>query len=228
MELMFFHRLLNFRVGNHQNNSNCCLPIYPNVKLFKVEEGDLGHHTKYADKKSVYWETDRHGYRIKAADREDFRIIIVGDSIVAGSGLTQEDTLASALERRLGVGVYPFAPATFSQFAGDARFAIHPPAVVVFSQIERNIPNLKSIKESKNDKFPYLSSLFRRMQSVRDIPFFQSMAVYADRATKMSGINYLNSRLAPVRQPKPMTAEFFSCKGKLQTNPRPKKPSKEP
>ncbi|MGB9628950.1 MAG: hypothetical protein ACPL6D_09830, partial [Thermodesulfobacteriota bacterium] len=81
-------------------------PFYPNINLTKVEEGDLTHHTKFSKKKKVKWITDRYGYR-KINTNGPFRIVIAGDSNIAGSGLSQEETLSEVLENQLKVKVYP-------------------------------------------------------------------------------------------------------------------------
>ena len=53
---------------------------YPRMKVAKVEEGDLAHHTPCALKKANYWETDRYGYRKKDNPLSVPRIVIIGDS----------------------------------------------------------------------------------------------------------------------------------------------------
>ena len=44
-------------------------PFYPNMRVSKEEEGDLAHHTKFAQKRRVDWVTDTHGYRHKESGR---------------------------------------------------------------------------------------------------------------------------------------------------------------
>src|SRR5260221_6112119 len=37
--------------------------VYPNVKLIKTEEGDIGHGSSWATHRIAEWETDQFGYR---------------------------------------------------------------------------------------------------------------------------------------------------------------------
>lgn len=114
-------------------------PFYPNQRVEMIEVGDLGKSTEFAIPKPVTFITDAYGYRntINGSDRYD--IVIVGDSMTAGSSLTQEDTLAAVLSRELNTPVYAFAPADIAQFTRDSRFAITPPKTVVFQIVERNL-----------------------------------------------------------------------------------------
>ena len=84
--------------------------FYPNMEVTKIEEGDMAHHTKFAYKRKVKWITDRYGYRKQNTNRSKHQVVIIGDSNIAGSGLTQEDILSEVLEKKLKVGVYPLSP----------------------------------------------------------------------------------------------------------------------
>jgi hypothetical protein len=120
--------------------------FYPNREIVKVEEGDLAHHTPYAVKRQAVWITDRHGYRKRNTDRTRHEVVIIGDSLIAGSGLTQEEILSEVLEARLGLSVYPYAPEGVKTFLRDFRFRDHPPDVVVLGVAERFIEDLREIK----------------------------------------------------------------------------------
>ena len=80
------------------------------MEITKIEEGDLAHHTRFAIKKKVKWMTDRYGYRKQNTDRKKHEVVIIGDSNIAGSGLTQEEILSEVLEEQLKDSVYPYAP----------------------------------------------------------------------------------------------------------------------
>ena len=72
-------------------------PFYPNIEITKIEEGDLAAHTRFAIKKKVRWMTDRYGYRKQNTDLQKHEIVIIGESNIAGSNLTQEDILSEVL-----------------------------------------------------------------------------------------------------------------------------------
>jgi hypothetical protein len=74
--------------------------------------------------------------------------VIIGDSLIAGSGLTQEEILSEVLEARLGVSVYPYAPVRIDTFLKDPWFRDHPPDIIVLGVSERFIEDLRATKHS--------------------------------------------------------------------------------
>jgi len=172
-------------VSWHHDRFSICLPgpFYPDVKLTKIEEGDLGHHTPYAEKKLVTWETDTYGYRKKPKPGALPRIVIVGDSTIAGSGLTQEATLSETLGSVLGVDVYPLAPADMNVFLRDERFTGGPAEVVILAAIERNIVLLPLLKPKEERYGPFLENrLIRRI------------AILLNRIRKMNMYYFVRAR----------------------------------
>jgi alginate O-acetyltransferase complex protein AlgJ len=168
-------------------------PFYPNMKIDKIEEGDLGHHTRLTVKKEVVWETDQYGYRKKKTNREKYDIVIIGESNIAGSSLTQKDMLSELLEERLNISVYPLAPVTLSAFFKEKRFIDHPPDIVIFATIERLIPYLDLPKLPREKKrTPFFSKLLYHLRENRSI---QSIAVFVDRLSKRIMLNYFRAAL---------------------------------
>ena len=165
--------------------------FYPNMEIVKTEEGDLAAHTRFAVKKRVKWITDRYGYRKQNTELQRHKIVIIGESNIAGSGLTQEEILSEVLENRLKVSVYPYAPvAGISSFLKDDRFVENSPDIVVFAMIEREILGLSSLKPIKENK---LSSGFkRRIQQNRVV---QSVAMQLDRFSKSIMLHYFQACL---------------------------------
>jgi hypothetical protein len=104
--------------------------------------------------------------------------------------------LASVLERRLGVGVYPFAPRDFKAFTRDTRFNARPPAVVVFSSIERELPRLEPAADTPWRR--HLAGLRVRLMARRAL---RRVAVVLDRAMKTSGLRYLRALAAGRPEP---------------------------
>lgn len=123
-------------------------PFYPNATLSMTEEGILGHHTKFAVKKKVSWETDRHGYRRRNENVDQYAIVAVGDSSVAGCGLTQDDMFTMRLEKKLNLKAYPLAPEGINVFLNDQRFLDAPPEVVIFEAIECYMLDLPAVEVS--------------------------------------------------------------------------------
>jgi hypothetical protein len=168
-------------------------PFYPNTDLRRIEEGDLAHHTKFAVKKEVEWKTDRWGYRKGNTDRKRHEIVIIGESNIAGSSLTQKDMLSEILEERLGVSVYPLAPVTVSTFFKDQRFTDYPPTIVIFASVERLIPFIEMPKFPRGKRSNgFLSKLGNRARESR---WIQSMAVLLDRLCKGNMRNYFRASL---------------------------------
>src|SRR4030067_1834623 len=112
--------------------------FYPNIEITKIEEGDLAPHTRFVIKKKVRWMTDRYGYRKRDTDLKKHKIVIIGESNIAGSSLTQEEILSEVLEGQLKVSVYPYAPVGgINSFLKDDRFIENSPDIVIFARIER-------------------------------------------------------------------------------------------
>src|SRR4030095_7804396 len=91
-------------------------PFYPDSKTFMNATGELCHHTSKAVFKPEFWVTDKLGYRndefVEAAD-----ILFIGDSFIAGSGLSQNETISNKVKSKLkpGTRVYNMSPGSFTQ-----------------------------------------------------------------------------------------------------------------
>lgn len=167
--------------------------LYPNMEITKIEEGDLAAHTRFAVKKKVKWLTDRYGYRKQNTDLEKHKIVIIGESNIAGSGLTQKEILSEVLENQLKVSVYPYAPAPvggISSFLKDDRFIENSADIVVFARIEREILDLSSLRPVKHNK---LSSEFKRQ--IQQNRMIQSFSIQLDRLSKMVMLHYFRASL---------------------------------
>lgn len=168
--------------------------FYPNMKISMIEEGDLGRHTKFAVKKPVKWETDRYGYRKRDSNISRYKIVIIGDSNIAGSGLTQEDMLSELLERRLKVKVYPLTSTEvppINTFLNDERFVYNPPEIVIVASMERNIAKLNEVQMgSKYVQSSGVKQVLKRYLSSR-----RSLTILLDRIYKNSMCNFFGSRI---------------------------------
>lgn len=142
--------------------------FYPSQYLEKIEVGDLGVRTDYAIDKYVEFYTDNYGFRYDGAPDTLIDIVIVGDSFTVGSALTQGDTIANQLGARLDRTVYPYAPASLTQYMQDARFVDNPPQYVLLQVVERNLgrnlctaSNLPVARPPSEISSQWLNSLIR-------------------------------------------------------------------
>ena len=165
--------------------------FYPNEEITKIEEGDLAPHTRFAIKKKVRWVTDRYGYRKQNTDLQKHKIVIVGESNIAGSGLSQEEILSEVLEGQLRVSVYPYAPVGgINSFLKDERFIEHSPDIVIFARIERELLGLDALKPIKAKRS--FSKLKGKVKTNRMIQF---LSIRLDRVSKMIMLHYFRASL---------------------------------
>jgi hypothetical protein len=163
-------------------------PFVPNLSRALVEEGDLGHHTAYAQPRPVVWETDAFGFRAHSHGAETPDLVVVGDSEAAGSGATQDDTLAEILGADHGIATYPYAPSTVPEFLADDRFRDRPPRFVVIECVERNV--LETF-----GTVPRAGGLPRRVRSAAA----QKVELALTRIKELHSLEFLRARLRPRR-----------------------------
>ena len=174
-------------------------PFYPLQKSFMIEEGDLGHGTPYAVLKNVYWETDRYGYR-KADSSQHPEIVIIGDSNIVGSSLTQDSTFSEVLQKKVGQSTYPYAPGNINSFLQDTRFINNPPKIVILSCIERSI--LIDTDQIQNKLISNLNLKSKITNEVKTIissnnRFVTHTAITLDRIRKQELKNYIQAKIEP-------------------------------
>jgi len=169
-------------------------PFYPFQKMVMTEEGDMGHGTPYAIKKKAYWETDRYGYRKKDSD-EHPDIVIIGDSNIAGGSLTQEDTFAEVLQRKLQRSVYPYAPDDINHFIHDTRFTANPPRVVILEIIERSILSHEQLQIKPKPQLS-IKLKMKSLTSFSNRHLIQAAIVFS-RILKLELLNKLKNKIEP-------------------------------
>ena len=171
--------------------------FYPCREITKNEVGgDLIHHGPFASRRQVKWITDQYGYRKKNSGATHHKVVIIGDSNIAGIGLSQEEMLSEVLEEKLNAGVYPFAPADINNYLKDRRFLDDPPENVVIASVERFICDLEPPKLPR-ERWPMLSNLKPQLQQTRWVP---AVAVFLDRLSKMNMVNYFRARIGNRKQ----------------------------
>ena len=175
-------------------------PFYPNMRVSKEEEGDLTHHTRHALRRKVAWTTDRQGYRHEDSGLLLYPIVIVGESEVVGTGLTQEQILSAALERKLGIGVYPLAPGSMNSFLRQGRFAEHPPRILILTRPERSITDLPRIRSGRmrtsgSLRGRVLEARTRLKEKIEGTRWIQKLGVLLDRLYKSPMLHSLRANL---------------------------------
>lgn len=116
----------------------------PGRRITMLEIGDLGYKTwnraLQVPRKTTFT-TDRWGYR-NPGEISAPQIVVIGDSYVAGSGLSDDETVSVRLAEHLGVPVYNFAGETLNApalFLRDKRFGRQPPKVVIWAPVARGV-----------------------------------------------------------------------------------------
>lgn len=170
-------------------------PFYPKTKISMIEVGNLGHHSEYAVNKKVEWETDHYGFRKRDREITRYGIVILGDSAIGGSSLTQNDMLSEVLEKRLKISIYPFTLGgddIVNNFAGAKRFTENPPDTVILAKTERSIPSLLPLKPQDDSK---QSHSWLNQRSGLFLDNHQRIAVLLIRIDKNIAANYFESSI---------------------------------
>ena len=129
-EALTYQRLGRFSYGT----------FYRNQSTRRSEYGDLAHHSSFElRKEEIVWRTDRLGNRndefVQAPD-----IVLVGDSDLTGSGVSQENTLVNLINQDGRYHAYSIAPKGIDELMRMMTYGvIDPPRVVVFQRVERDM-----------------------------------------------------------------------------------------
>ena len=168
-------------------------PFYPNMSVRKMEEGELAYYTPCAIKKDVKWTTDQYGYRTANAPGRGYPVVIIGDSNIAGSGLTQEELLSEVLQRKLGVPVYPLSPERINSIFDHPLFKKFTPEIVILASVERGIPT--GLSKLSKKRFAKPSPWSKLLTAIQLGSPFQHIGVLFDRTFKANMLNYLRARI---------------------------------
>lgn len=163
-------------------------PCFPNVDIQSVEQGDLAYRTEFAIDKKVIWKTDKLGFRNEKVMSEP-DVLVIGDSFIAGSSLSQEQTFTDELSKVFQgkFKIYNFAPSSFSYWVRLMdQGTIKKPKYVIFSIVERNIPELYV-----NTKINYGSYRERVKCKIREI----GLAPIIERLTRFYSLKWMTSRI---------------------------------
>ncbi len=133
-------------------------PFYPNVRLEMKEVGDLVPYTPQAILRVVEWTTDEEGYR-NAPNCTDPQIVILGDSMAVGTGLTENDTIASQVARQTHQCVRSFAGGNLGQSSKRiSALGLHPKQVMIV--ISEKVPgSVRELVTGDDRSFHFFDSL---------------------------------------------------------------------
>ncbi len=116
-----------------------------NQQIVMEEIGDLGRLSWVRSLQvphQVVFTTDRWGQR-NPIEIEHPRIVVLGDSYVVGSSVSDRETLTAAMGRELREPIYSYFTAQSidapSHFLQDPRFAQSPPEIVIWAPVARLI-----------------------------------------------------------------------------------------
>lgn len=187
------------------NHSEIGMPFYPNQTLQMNSEGDLCYYTNNAVKKNEFWITDKIGYRNNRFI-EDPDVLLIGDSFLVGTSITQDSTLTNLLTLKFDnkLKLYNLAQATFSDFKVLYENQIFKtPKLIIYSIGENDLPG--QIIINNNEKLHKNTTV----------------SVWIDKATRLYSINYLTSRILNRKSSgvqSEINNKMFFLKGKNQTS----------
>lgn len=123
--------------------------FYPNQRLVSWSAGD--HDPRGPRTRLIDFYTDKHGYRNRprTVEPERYKIVLVGDSLIAGSHLKQHETIAEVLEEKCNCNTYSYAGGgtqDLLKIMSDPRF-MEPkrrPRYVVWESRKGDMYNMKT------------------------------------------------------------------------------------
>ncbi|MBI4438886.1 hypothetical protein HY640_03060 [Candidatus Woesearchaeota archaeon] len=127
-------------------------PFYQGEQIEKEEEGDLGRGTPFAVKRKTAWIIDEYGYRNTPLGTDKYDVVIIGDSNIAGYGLSQNEILGTVLMQKTGLKVYSLSIANINMYLSDRRFQDNLPKIVIFAAIEKSVDGLASSRKYQIDQ----------------------------------------------------------------------------
>ena len=174
-------------------------PFYPDQEISMTEYGDMGRHTPFEIGKFTTWKTDHIGFR-NDSYIPDPDILLIGDSFIVGSSVTQNKTISSQLQYLLDSSmnghkykVYNIAPEPFEKFDQMLKSGlIKKPKIVVVAFTESSIATMKIPELNQN--FSFKEKVVNAITGV--LPYYVPM--YIDRIIKFSLLRYLSVKMNPL------------------------------
>lgn len=158
--------------------SNKSMFFYPNQKLIGQSVGDLCYHTPFEIKKKEDWITDELGYRNNSFIKKP-EVLIIGDSFIVGSSITQDSTITNLLAKELNHKVYNIAPANFMDFMDLLNLGvIEKPKTIIYSLNEKSIP-MNILRFSEEKVFEEVSTF----------------SIFKDKVKRFYSLKYVRARI---------------------------------
>ena len=136
-----------------------------NQQVVMEEIGDLGRLSWVRSLQvphQVVFTTDRWGQR-NPIEIEHPRIVVLGDSYVAGASVSDRETLTIAMSRELREPIYNFTVRSSDvpwHFLQDPHFVQPPPEIVIWAPVARLIhPRSLVIPDAADDPHTYAESV---------------------------------------------------------------------
>ena len=140
---IFERRDMTFRAWETVISGKQFPPFLPNYIFENRIYGDLANFAKISELRrfrSQRFCTDARGFRNPAFENGTrLPLVAIGDSDMAGSSLSDNETYTSQLGQMLGVPVYNYSPMSPIIFLGDDRFRKNPPEILIWEAVERTI-----------------------------------------------------------------------------------------
>ena len=166
--------------------------FYPNINSEMNAVGDLCHHTDNSIIKIEKWKTDKLGFRnntfIEEAD-----ILLIGDSFILGSGLSQEETLSSKINSKTNskLKVYNMAPSSMSEFDRLIKSKIiKPPKLLIYSRVERVV---------SDEIIPFTLKKSRIKDKIKAFFGNYNLNVFIDKALRQYSLDFIKARINNVK-----------------------------
>ena len=175
--LLLDKRYFSFRawesVSNH--NQEPYGPFKSNTIYEGTIFGDLANMfavSRFKQPRYQQFSTDFYGFRNPNQNQvENYPVIVLGDSDMAGSSLSDDQVFNVKLSKLLQVPVYNYAPNDPVSFLRDPRFIHSPPKLVIWGQIERtimtNYHHIQEVPKSRKQNSSVVQDIEARSKPLR-------------------------------------------------------------
>lgn len=173
-------------------------PFRKNGRFEKVIFGDLANMLKirkFRQYRTQRFSTDSRGFRNPDYPEDTvFPVVVLGDSDMAGSSLSDSDIFSVRLSEALSVPVYNFSPRNPISFFASERFRKNPPEILIWEAIERTIDektfsHYARIPVDADFRMPKRTTKQRSRKPVRKLSEHYAKWIYHDLIWRVVGIH---------------------------------------
>lgn len=182
-------------------------PFYPNVRMTMDEMCDIGVHTRYGVPKKATWETNQYGFRTKESGEDKYDILVIGDSLSVGSGVSQEATISEVLARETGLKVYGLGGYFPNDLVRSGLLEKHTPKFVIDVQMERYINDTSKFEiTDQYDPIIFLHDIAQHVIQSYGLEKLNPLFVFIDRFLKGNIYRTTYSNIRYFLEPKEVKA----------------------